>query len=163
MEKKKQVEVSEENYKKLCFAYPYKPWNGKVIGEHQGAHFYTVGQRKGLNIGGHEEPLFVIGTDVVRNIIYVGEGKEHPGLYRKGLFVQTENMHWIRENLKMKPGEKREYDIRIRYRQPLEKGTIHLKDDGAWFIFENEQRGITPGQFAAWYIKDELIGSGVIS
>ncbi len=163
MEKKKQVEVSEENYRKLCFAYPYKPWNGKVIGEHQGAHFYTIGQRKGLNIGGHEEPLFVIGTDVVRNIIYVGEGKEHPGLYRKGLFVQTENMHWIREDMRMKPGETREYDIRIRYRQPLEKGTIHLKDDGAWFIFENEQRGITSGQFAAWYLNDELIGSGEIS
>ena len=163
MEKKKQVGISEENYRKLCFAYPYKPWNGKVIGEHQGAHFYTVGQRKGLNIGGHEEPLFVIGTDVIRNIIYVGEGKEHPGLYRKGLFVQTENMHWIREDLKMKPGEKREYDIRIRYRQPLEKGTIYLKEDGAWFIFNNEQRGITPGQFAAWYNGDELIGSGVIS
>ncbi len=162
-EKKKQVEISEENYKKLCFSYPYKPWNGKVIGEHQGAHFYTVGQRKGLNIGGHEEPLFVIATDVIRNIIYVGEGKEHPGLYRKGLFVKSENMHWIREDLKMKPGEKREFDIRIRYRQPLEKGTIHLKDDGAWFIFEKEQRGITPGQFAAWYLGDELIGSGVIS
>ena len=163
MVKKKQVEVSEENYKKLCFAYPYKPWNGKVIGEHQGAHFYTVGQRKGLNIGGHEEPIFVIGTDVVRNIIYVGEGKEHPGLYRRGLFVANENMHWIREDLKMKPGEKRDYDIRIRYRQPLEKGTIHLKEDGAWFIFENEQRGITSGQFAAWYNGNELIGSGVIS
>ena len=163
IEKKKQVEISEENYKKLCFAYPYKPWNGKVIGEHQGAHFYTIGQRKGLSIGGHEKPLFVIGTDVVRNIIYVGEGKEHPGLYRKGLFVQNENMHWIREDMKMKQGEKREYDIRIRYRQPLEKGTIHSKDDGAWFIFKKEQRGITPGQFAAWYHGDELVGSGVIS
>lgn len=163
IEKKKLVEVSEENYRKLCFAYPYKPWNGKVIGEHQGAHFYTVGQRKGLNIGGHKEPLFIIGTDVTRNIIYVGEGKEHPGLYRKGLFVQAENTHWIREDLKMKNGEKREFDIRIRYRQPLEKGTIHLKDEGAWFIFNNEQRGITPGQFAAWYNGDELIGSGVIS
>ncbi|MBN2636241.1 MAG: tRNA 2-thiouridine(34) synthase MnmA [Prolixibacteraceae bacterium] len=163
MEKKKQAEITEENYRKICFAYPYKPWNGKVIGEHQGAHFYTVGQRKGLNIGGHQEPLFVIGTDVTRNIIYVGEGKEHPGLFRKGLFVSMENMHWIREDLKLSPGDKKEFDIRIRYRQPLEKGTIHLKEDGAWFIFENEQRGITSGQFAAWYLGDELIGSGVIS
>lgn len=162
MEKKKQVEVSEENYKKLCFQYPFKPWNGKVIGEHQGAHFYTVGQRKGLNIGGRKEPLFVIGTDVKRNIIYVGEGANHPGLYRKGLFVPADDMHWIRPDLKMKPGDKREYDIRIRYRQPLEKGTIHLKEEGAYFIFENEQRGITSGQFAAWYNGDELIGSGVI-
>lgn len=162
MEKKKQLEVTEENYKKLCFPFPYKPWNGEIIGEHQGAHFYTIGQRKGLNIGGHKEPLFVLGTDVKRNIIYVGEGQNHPGLYRKGLFVTVDEMHWIRTDLKMKPGESKEFDIRIRYRQPLEKGTIHLKDDGAYFIFENEQRGITSGQFAAWYLKDELIGSGVI-
>ncbi len=163
MEKKKQLDVSEENYKKLCFAFPYKPWNGKVIGQHQGAHFYTVGQRKGLNIGGYKEPLFVIATDVKRNIVYVGEGKNHPGLYRKGLFVAHEDMHWIRHDLQMKPGEKRTFDIRNRYRQPLEKGTIHRREDGAWFIFENEQRGITSGQFAAWYIGDELIGSGVIT
>ncbi len=163
MEKKKQIDVSEEQYKKLCFAFPYKPWNGEVIGEHQGAHFYTVGQRKGLNIGGRKEPLFVLGTDVKRNIIYVGEGTNHPGLYRKGLFVASENMHWIRHDLKMKPGEKRDFDIRIRYRQPLEKGTIHVKEDGAWFLFDDEQRGITSGQFAAWYLDDELIGSGVIA
>jgi tRNA-specific 2-thiouridylase len=163
MEKKKQVEVSEENYRRLCYPFPYKPWNGKVIGEHQGAHFYTIGQRKGLNIGGHHDPLFVIGTDVKRNIIYVGEGQNHPGLFRKGLFVAANDMHWIRYDLQMKPGEKREFDIRIRYRQPLEKGVIHQKEDGAYFIFENEQRGITSGQFAAWYLGEELIGSGVIA
>lgn len=163
MEKKKKVEVSEENYRRLCYPFPYKPWNGKVIGEHQGAHFYTIGQRKGLNIGGHHDPLFVIGTDVKRNIIYVGEGQNHPGLFRKGLFVAANDMHWIRYDLQMKPGEKREFDIRIRYRQPLEKGVIHQKEDGAYFIFENEQRGITSGQFAAWYLGEELIGSGVIA
>lgn len=162
MAKKKQIEIIEENYNKLCFPFPYKPWNGKIIGEHQGAHYYTIGQRKGLNIGGHKEPLFVIATDVKRNIIYVGEGRNHPGLHRKGLFVKAEEMHWIRPDLKMETGEKREFDIRIRYRQPLEKGTIHLKDEGAYFLFDNEQRGITPGQFAAWYSDDELIGSGVI-
>jgi tRNA-uridine 2-sulfurtransferase len=162
MAKKKQVEVTEENYRKLCFAFPYKPWNGEVIGEHEGAHFYTIGQRKGLNIGGRKEPLFVLGTDVKRNIVYVGEGQDHPGLHRKGLFVAAEDMHWIRPDLKMKAGEKRDFEIRIRYRQPLEKGTIHLREDGAWFLFENEQRGITSGQFAAWYRGDELIGSGVI-
>ncbi len=163
MEKKKQLEVVEENYKKLCFPFPYKPWNGTVIGEHQGAHFYTVGQRKGLNIGGRKDPLFVLGTDVRRNIVYVGEGQDHPGLHRKGLFVAKDDMHWIRTDLKMETGEKREYDIRIRYRQPLEKGTIHCKEDGAWFLFEKEQRGITSGQFAAWYSDDELIGSGIIA
>ncbi len=162
MEKKKQVEILEENYRKLCFAYPYKPWNGNVIGEHQGAHFYTIGQRKGLNIGGHKEPLFVIGTDVQRNIIYVGESQDHPGLFRRGLFVEAKDMHWIRPDLKMPIGEKQDFDIRIRYRQPLEKGTIHMKEDGAYFIFKNEQRGITSGQFAAWYLGEELIGSGVI-
>ena len=163
VEKKKQLEISEENYRKLCFPFPFKPWNGEIIGKHQGAHFYTVGQRKGLNIGGHKDPLFVLGTDVLRNIIYVGEGQNHPGLFRRGLFVSVNEMHWIRTDLKMQPGEKRQFDIRIRYRQPLEKGTIHVKEDGAWFIFDDEQRGITSGQFAAWYSGDELIGSGVIA
>ena len=163
MHRKKNVEVTEENFKKLCFAYPLKPWHGKIIGEHQGAHFFTIGQRKGLNIGGYAEPLFVIGTDVKRNIVYVGEGQNHPGLYRRGLFIQNSDIHWIREDLRMNPGDQREYEFRIRYRQPLEKAILYMKSDGAWIIFENEQRGITPGQFAAWYQGDELIGSGVIS
>ncbi len=163
MEKKKQVEKTQENFRKLCFAFPYKPWNGEVIGEHRGAHYYTVGQRKGLNIGGFADPLFVIGTDVQRNIIYVGEGSEHPGLYRPGLFIKNEEIHWIRTDIKMKPEEIREYDVRIRYRQPLEKATLYQKEEGIYILFENEQRGITSGQFAAWYDGDELIGSGVIS
>lgn len=163
IQRKKNIELTEDNFRKLCFAYPLKPWHGKVIGEHQGAHFFTIGQRKGLNIGGYVEPLFVIGTDVHRNIVYVGEGQNHPGLYRRGLFIQDSDLHWIREDLCMNPGDIREYDIRIRYRQPLEKATIYRKLDGAWIIFENEQRGITSGQFAAWYNGDELIGSGVIS
>jgi tRNA-uridine 2-sulfurtransferase len=154
-----QKKISE----KLCFPFPYKPWNGEIIGEHQGAHFYTVGQRKGLNIGGHKEPLFVLGTDVQRNIVYVGEGQEHPGLFRPGLFIDRADVHWIRPDMKMKSGDKKEFDIRIRYRQPLEKGTLHVKDEGIYILFENEQRGITSGQFAAWYLKDELIGSGVIA
>ncbi|MFV0554800.1 MAG: tRNA 2-thiouridine(34) synthase MnmA [Mangrovibacterium sp.] len=162
MEKKKAVEKSTDNFKKLCFAFPYKPWNGKVIGEHRGAHFYTIGQRKGLNIGGHEEPLFVLATDVERNIIYVGEGTEHPGLYRYGLFIDASEMHWIREDLKMAVGEERAYDLRIRYRQPLEKATLYCREEGTYILFEEEQRGITAGQFAAWYENGELIGSGVI-
>ena len=163
MEKKKQIEISEENYRKLCFPFPYKPWHGEIIGQHQGAHFYTIGQRKGLNIGGHREPLFVIGTDVQRNIIYVGEGKEHPGLFRPGLFISKENIHWIRPDMMMQPGEKSGFRFRIRYRQALEKGILHMKDEGAYVLFENEQRGITSGQFAAWHLEDELIGSGVIA
>jgi tRNA-uridine 2-sulfurtransferase len=161
--KKKGVEKTEENFRKICFPFPYKPWNGKIIGEHQGAHFFTIGQRKGLNIGGHKQPLFVLGTDVHRNIVYVGEGQEHPGLYRPGLFVAKKDMHWIRPDLKMQPGETRRYNIRIRYRQPLEKGTIYLREEGAYVLFEKEQRGITSGQFAAWYQNDELTGSGIIA
>ena len=163
MEKKKQVPVSEEYFKKLCFSYPYKPWNGNVIGEHEGAHFYTIGQRKGLNIGGYKEPLFVLGTDVSRNIIYVGEGKQHPGLYRSGLFISSNDAHWIREDLKLKPNEKRSFDVRIRYRQPLEKASLYQRDEGIYILFDQEQRGITSGQFAAWYDGEELIGSGVIA
>ncbi len=161
-DKKKMAGTEEENFGKTCFAYPYKPWNGKVIGKHQGAHFYTIGQRKGLHIGGHQDPLFVLGTDVNRNIVYVGEGQNHPGLFRKGLFIAADDIHWIRTDLKLKVDEKQEFEFRIRYRQPLEKGTMHYTDHGAYVLFENEQRGITPGQFAAWYHHDELIGSGVI-
>ncbi len=163
MEKKKQDDTSEENWKKICSPYPFKPWNGKVIGTHQGAHFYTIGQRKGLHIGGYTEPLFVLATDVQRNIVYVGEGQKHPGLYRRGLFIGNKNIHWIREDLRMLPEENRPYLVRIRYRQLLEKAVLHLRDEGLWIIFAKDQRGITPGQFAAWYSRDELVGSGVIA
>lgn len=161
--KKKQVKTVEENYRKICFPFPYKPWNGKVIGEHQGAHFYTIGQRKGLNIGGHKKPLFVLATDVQRNIVYVGEGQNHPGLFRPGLFIAKEDLHWVRPDMEMNAGETQKFEIRIRYRQPLEKGTLHRKKEGIYILFNNEQRGITSGQFAAWYLGEELIGSGVIA
>ncbi len=163
MTKKKHIEPSDDNFRKICFPFPYKPWNGKIIGEHQGAHFYTVGQRKGLNIGGYQQPLFVLGTDVKRNIVYVGEGKDHPGLFRPGLFIKAGDLHWIRPDLNIPPGEKQEFDVRIRYRQPLEKAVMHLKEEGAYMLFRNEQRGITSGQFAAWYLGEELLGSGVIA
>lgn len=162
MEKKKHIEKIPENFKKLCFAYPLKPWNGKIIGEHQGAQFYTIGQRKGLNIGGHKHPLFVLETDVKRNIIYVGEGENHPGLYRPGLFIAQENIHWIRPDLRMSVGETRNYLVRIRYRQPLESAKLYQKEEGIYILFDREQRGVTPGQFAAWYDNDEVIGSGTI-
>ena len=163
IEKKKDVPVNYDNFDKLCFQFPYKPWNGKIIGEHNGAHYFTIGQRKGMNIGGYVEPLFVIATDVARNIIYVGEGKEHPGLYRPGLFVPKGDIHWIRTDLQLSPGTEQDFLFRIRYRQPLEKGKMYMREDGIYVLFENEQRGITSGQFATWYIDDELIGSGVIA
>ena len=135
---------------------------GEVVGDHNGAHYYTIGQRRGLNIGGFEKPLFVIGTDTSKNIIYTGMGEDHPGLYRKGLFVPNQGEHWIREDLKLHVGQQREFLARIRYRQPLEHCTLYKKQEGLYIIFDRAQRGITPGQFAAWYENDELIGSGVI-
>jgi tRNA-specific 2-thiouridylase len=162
MARKKDVEKTPENFKKLCYAFPYKPWNGKVIGEHNGAQFYTIGQRKGLNIGGYAEPLFVLATDINRNIIYVGEGKSHPGLYRPGLFVPREDIHWIRPDLAIPVGDEQDFLFRIRYRQPLEKGRMYMREEGLYVLFEEEQRGITAGQFVAWYTGDEQIGSGVI-
>lgn len=143
--------------------YVYQQSEGEVVGEHNGAHFYTIGQRKGLNIGGQPKPLFVIGTDTEHNILYMGMGEDHPGLYRKGLFVPNEDEHWIREDLKLQVGESKNYMARIRYRQPLEPCTLHKKEEGLYIIFERPQKAITPGQFAAWYGGDELIGSGVIS
>ncbi len=146
----------------LCRPWKYQPDDGIVIGMHNGAQFYTVGQRKGLNIGGKKEPLFILGTDTKKNIIYTGEGKDHPGLYRRGLSIPEGDVHWVREDLRMMPGEKRNYALRIRYRQPLQKGTLYMKKDILYIVFEKKQRGITPGQFCAWYEGDEVIGSGVI-
>lgn len=163
IQKKKDLKGETDNFKKLCFPFPYKPWNGKIVGEHNGAHFFTIGQRKGMNIGGYEKPLFVIATDVVRNIIYVGEGQEHPGLFRPGLFISKEDTHWIRPDLQLTPGEEKDFLFRIRYRQPLEKGRMYAREEGLYILFEKEQRGITSGQFGAWYLEDELIGSGVIA
>jgi tRNA-specific 2-thiouridylase len=160
---RKVLPVAPENFPKLCSPFPYKPWNGKVIGEHNGAHFYTIGQRKGLNIGGYEKPLFVLATDVVRNIIYVGEGKDHPGLFRQGLFVPKVDIHWIRPDFALPEGEERNFLFRIRYRQPLEKGRIIRRAEGSYILFDQPQRGITSGQFAAWYLDEELVGSGVIA
>ncbi len=146
----------------LSQPWQYQPEDGINIGTHNGAHFYTIGQRKGLNIGGKKEPLFIIGTDTMRNIIYTGEGKNHPGLYRRGLSINTSAMHWVRPDLQLKQGESKRFSFRIRYRQSLQKGTLHVMKEASYIVFDKAQRGITPGQFAAWYEGDEVIGSGVI-
>jgi tRNA-specific 2-thiouridylase len=135
----------------------------KVVGKHQGAHYFTNGQRKGLNVGGTKEPLFIIQTDVEKNIIYTGQGTNHPGLYKNALFIKSDEVHWIREDLRLKTNEERQVMARIRYRQPLEKATLHQFESGMYVVFENPQSAITEGQFAAWYEGDELLGSGVIS
>ena len=147
--------------------YKANPW-GAVAGTHEGAQFYTLGQRKGLAIGGHREPLFVIATDTARNIVYVGEGEDHPGLFRKALLVMPDEIHWIRTDLRMNVGENRRYRVRIRYRQPLQEAQLQMKEDGLYIVFDEPQRSITPGQFAVWYEDGgdpapEMIGSGVIA
>lgn len=155
-------DVSDEKLSEMTSPVFFGPSDGDKTGDHSGAHFFTVGQRKGINIGGKPEPLFVIHVDVANNILYVGQGHDHPALNRKGLFVPWGEDHWIREDLKINPGESREMLVRIRYRQPLQEAKLFARENGIYIIFKNLQRGITPGQFAAWYDNDELIGSGVI-
>ena len=148
--------------RQVCSPWVYDPSDGEVVGKHRGAHFFTIGQRKGMNVGGKKEPLFVIATDTVTNVIYTGQGQSHPGLYRKGLFMKADEIHWIRPDMVMVPGEDRSYMVRIRYRQPLQKAILHMRDEGMYIVFDEPQRGIAAGQFAAWYDADELLGSGVI-
>ena len=135
---------------------------GKIVGKHDGAQFYTIGQRKGLNIGGHKDSIFVIETDIPKNIIYVGEGHTHKGLSRSCLRVAPSETHWIRRDLAMEPGDIRRYRVRIRYRQPLQDATVIMRENGMYILFDTPQRGITPGQFAVWYDGEEMLGSGVI-
>ncbi|WP_374960001.1 tRNA 2-thiouridine(34) synthase MnmA [Gilvibacter sp.] len=153
----------EDTLDTLVAKHAYAPADGKVVGNHQGAHYFTKGQRKGLAVGGTKEPLFVIDTDVEKNIIYTGQGKDHPGLFRKGLFVQQPEVHWVREDLRLEVDQTLEVLARIRYRQPLQKATLHQTAAGMYVIFEEPQSAITEGQFVAWYQDDELLGSGVIS
>jgi len=155
--------ISDADLYEMAAPHKMNPGDGLTAGKHNGAHFYTVGQRKGLNLGGYKEPLFVLGTDTENNIVYVGEGQSHPGLHRKGLFIKAGEVHWIRPDLAMSEGEVRDYMVRIRYRQPLQRVRLFARADGYFIIFDKQQRGITPGQFAAWYDGEELLGSGVIN
>ena len=141
----------------------YSVTDGKVVGNHQGAHFFTIGQRKGLDVGGTKDPLFVLDTDVKENVIYTGQGKLHPGLLRKTLFVKEEELHWVREDLALEIDAALKVLARIRYRQPLQEAMLYKVEGGLYVDFAEKQSAITEGQFVAWYIKDELIGSGVIS
>lgn len=158
-----QFNGEENTLEKESRKFHYTPQIGKVVGTHPGAHFFTKGQRKGLAVGGTKEPLFIIETDVKENIVYTGQGKNHPGLYRRGLYVKQEEVHWIREDLRLQENQTLEVMALIRYRQPLEKATLHQTNNRLYVIFENQQSAISEGQFVAWYQKDELLGSGVIS
>ena len=153
----------QEELEYLSAKINYKKEDGKVIGKHQGAQFFTIGQSKGLGIGGHKESCFIISREMENNIIFVGEGRNFPGLFRKALKINNPEVHGVREDLKLKNGESMDVMARIRYRQTLEKATIYQFEDGFFMEFENPQSAIAEGQFAAWYIDDELIGSGVIS
>jgi tRNA-specific 2-thiouridylase len=141
----------------------YNSESGKVVGKHQGAHYFTIGQRKGLNVGGTKEALFIIATDVKSNAIYTGQGHNHPGLFKKALKVNPSEIHWIREDLKLKNGESMQVMARIRYRQELQQATLYQFESGLYVYFDQPQSAITEGQFVAWNIEDELVGSGVIS
>lgn len=153
----------QEELEYLSAKIDYKKEDGKVIGTHQGAQFFTIGQSKGLGIGGHKESCFIISREMENNIIFVGEGRNFPGLFRKALKIDNAEVHWVREDLRLKNGESMPVLARIRYRQALEKATIYQYEEGFYMEFENRQSAIAEGQFAAWYLDDELIGSGVIA
>ncbi len=149
--------------KHLSKKFNYQLQDGKVVGKHQGAHYFTKGQRKGLAVGGTPEPLFVIDTDVDENVIYTGQGKDHPGIYRQGLFIAQDEVHWVRRDLAIEANEEIKVKARIRYRQPLQDATLYQTENGMYVIFDEPQASITEGQFVAWYKNEELLGSGVIS
>jgi len=156
---------SEKDFNNLddkCSNYSINENDGKVVGNHQGVQFYTIGQRKGLNLGGFPKPLYILNIDNAKNIIYVGQGEDHPLLHRIGLKIINEDVHWIRESKKLKVSEEKEFLVRFRHRQNLEKAKLIQKEDFLYIVFEKEQKGISPGQFAAWYEGRECCGSGEI-
>ena len=147
----------------LCSPKNFSETDGEFIGNHNGAFFYTVGQRKGLDIGGFKDPLFVLAKDIDKNILYVGMGSDHPALFKKALFISKKDIHWVRNDLTIEPNQSMEVYFRVRYRQPLEKGKIFMYSNGLFILFDRPISSIASGQFASWYIENELIGSGVIS
>ncbi|SHJ68652.1 tRNA 2-thiouridine(34) synthase MnmA [Flavobacterium haoranii] len=156
-------ETKQQELAFLAANIDYSDVKSKVLGKHQGAHYFTKGQRKGLNVGGTKEGLYVIETDVEKNVIYTGQGSNHPGLFKKALFVKPEEVHWVREDLRLQPNETLEVQARIRYRQPLQKATLYQYENGLYVEFEEPQSAITEGQFVSWHVNDEILGSGVIS
>jgi tRNA-specific 2-thiouridylase len=153
----------ESNLIKYTIPHDFSKLHGIDIGQHQGAHYFTIGQRKGLQVGGTPLPLFVMATDTQENLVYVGQGADHPGLWRWGLQVEPENVHWIREDLKLEIGQKKDFEVRIRYRQKLQNATLYQRKEALYVLFKTPQKAIAPGQFVAWYQFGELLGSGVIA
>ncbi len=156
------ADLTTDNLQVLTSPFSFEPEMGIEVGKHQGAHFYTIGQRKGLHIGGRPEPSFVIGIDTETNTVYTGQTEHHRGLNRKALFIQKEDVHFLSEQFRLLPGDSKEFRVRIRYRQPLQQAMVHATAEGLYVIFKELQKGITPGQFCAWYDNEELFGSGII-
>lgn len=163
LDRKERPLLHDESLWSKVAPYALDPQSGKVVGEHTGAHYFTVGQRKGLAIGGTPEPLFVLATDTTENVIYAGQGDQHPGLQKEGLYIEDDQVHWLRTDWALEPGQQERYAVRIRYRQPLEPATLYREEHGLYIIFDRPQKAITPGQFAAWYRSNQLVGSGVIA
>ena len=158
-----QSKINSRDYVGLSEPFVFEENMGKLKGEHQGAHYFTIGQRKGLGIGGTPLPLFIVQTNTKTNTVYVGQGEDHPALNKQALFILEDDIHWVRQDLKLEVGEEKAFLCRIRYRQNLENATLFRTEAGLYILFDNLQKGISPGQFAAWYLDDELVGSGVIS
>ncbi len=157
-----QSKINGGDYKALSQPFVFDESMGVFKGKHQGAHYFTIGQRKGLGIGGTPLPLFIVGTNTKTNTVYVGQGDKHPALNKQALFIKNSDVHWVRTDLALNEGENKEFLVRIRYRQKLQKATLFKEKEGLYILFNELQKGISPGQFAAWYSGDELIGSGVI-
>lgn len=158
-----EIPVSPENIEALSSPFTFEATEGIKVGEHRGAHYYTIGQRKGLHIGGRPYPSFVLQTDTRHNIVFSGQQSDHPGLNRYALKIEADEIHWVNPDYELSPDSSIEMEVRIRYRQPLQKATLIRKPDALYILFEEMQKGIAPGQFAAWYLGEELIGSGVIA
>lgn len=153
---------TEEYLEQLVQPFSYKEEDGIKVCDHIGAHYYTIGQRKGLHIGGRPLPSFVIGINTETNTVYSGQEETHPGLNRIALLIENKDISYINEKYTLKNGDSLKCKVRIRYRQALQDATLYKKESGLYILFETSQKGITPGQFAAFYIGEELIGSGVI-
>ena len=160
---KERHNLEGKSIEQVCEPYDFRRVRGWIVGEHNGAHYYTVGQRRGLGVGGKQKPLFVLGIDTQTNIVYVGQGHDHPGLLRRGLFVRRDDIHWVRPDLSLSLGQSMRAQVRIRYRQPLQQATLYQREEDMYIVFDQWQRAITPGQFAVWYVDDELLGSGIIN
>jgi tRNA-specific 2-thiouridylase len=158
-----EIPVISENVVKLSTPFSYNSSMGDVVGQHQGAQFYTIGQRKGLNIGGKPMPSFIIGLNTNENIIYTGQSDGHPGLNRYALKLESNSINWLINNNLISNNTELRCQVRIRYRQALQEAKLIKLEGELYILFDKKQKGITPGQFAAWYLGEELVGSGVIS